>query len=261
MDLSKYYEQICKEPILTKEEEVDLFLELADEGLSEVRRSRIRDRIIRANLRFVFRQAKMFSKNDPGLFEELIAAGNDGLLVGMEKFKPSSGNRFLTYAGFWVSQRIYKQMSSLRIVSLPIWKQQLGAKIQRFFDKNEGATFEGLREAFPDIAEKDLRELSQTKYLTYYIEDMGDDPSFEINPIEEEVDRSMDQAKIDAYISDLPEPHSSVIRLSFGFGDGVELQHREVAEMLGMSKDALRKVKKEAMEMLKEAMGPVNPFN
>ena len=260
MDLSKYYEEICREPILSKEEETDLFLELADEGLSEQRRDQIRDRIIRANLRFVFRQAKHFSKNDPSLFEELIAAGNEGLLVGMEKFDPNTGHRFLTYAGFWVQQRILNQMSRLRIVSLPIWKQQLAAKIQRFCENNEDADLGDLKEAFPDVAERDLKELSQTRYLTYYIEDIGDDPAFEINPIEDTVEQRMDQARLWEMIENLPSTHAEVIRLSFGIGDGVERQHGEIASQLGITKDALRKIKKEAMELLREQLGPVNPF-
>lgn len=260
MDLSKYYEEICREPILSKEEEEDLFLELADEGLSERRREQIKSRIIRANLRFVFRQAKNFSKNDPSLFEELIAAGNEGLIVGMEKFKPSTGYRFLTYAGFWVTQRILKQMASLRIVSLPIWKQQLAAKIQRFFDKNEAATFADLRAHFPDIAEKDLSELSQTKYLTYYIDDVGDDPSFEINPIEEIVDKRMDNDRLHSVIDSLPDLHAQVIYLSYGLSDGIDRQQGEIADMLGISKDTLRKVKKEAIEKLKDLLGSENPF-
>ena len=261
MDLSKYYEEICKEPILSKEEEEDLFLELADEGLSERRREAIKDRIIRANLRFVFRQAKNFSKNDPSLFEELIAAGNEGLIVGMEKFKPSTGYRFLTYAGFWVQQRILKQMASLRIVSLPIWKQQLAAKIQRFYDKNEAATFEDLKSFLPDVAEKDLKELSQTKYLTYYIDDVGDDPAFEINPIEETVNRRMDRDRLHDVISTLPGMHSQVIMLSYGLTDGIDRQQGEIADMLGISKDTLRKLKKEALSQLKDLLGSDNPFN
>lgn len=260
MDLSKYYEEICREPILTKEEEVDLFLELADQGLSESRRNEIRDRIIRANLRFVFRQAKHFSKNDPSLFEELIAAGNEGLIVGMEKFDPSTGHRFLTYAGFWVHQRILNQMSRLRIVSLPIWKQQLAAKIQRFCENNEEAELSDLKEAFPDVAERDLKELSQTRYLTYYIEDIGEDPAFEINPIEDIVEQRMDQAHLWDMIESLPKVHADVVKLSFGIGDGVERQHGEIAKELGITKDALRKIKKEAMEMLRGKLGPVNPF-
>jgi DNA-directed RNA polymerase sigma subunit (sigma70/sigma32) len=119
MDLSKYYAEICKTPLLTKEEEFDLFMELGDPALSEKDKNKIKDRIVKANLRFVFKTAKKYSKNDPDVFEELICAGNDGLLVGLEKFKPAMNVRFLSYGGWWIQQRILKEMSKMRIVSLP----------------------------------------------------------------------------------------------------------------------------------------------
>lgn len=260
MDLSQYYKKICEEPLITKEEEQDLFLELADTGLSEDRRTKIRDRIIRSHLRFVFKQAKYFSKNDPYLFEELIAAGNEGLLVGMNKFDPSAGRRFLTYAGFWVNQRILKQMSSLRIVSLPIWKQQLAAKIQRFVESREDTTIDQLKEEFPDVPEKDLRDLFQTRYLTFYIEDMVEDSSFEVNPIETEVELNIDKQRLHAIISALPEPHQEVILLSFGIRDGVDRKVADIAKEMGISKEQLKQLKAEALVMLHEEIGSVNPF-
>lgn len=261
MDLSRYYTTIQKEPLLTKEEEQDLFLELADIGLSQKRRDEIKDRIIRANLRFVFKEAKRFSKNDVVVFEELIAAGNEGLLVGMTKFNPASGNRFLTYAGFWVLQRILKHLSGMRIVALPIWRQQLSARIQKVLDTNENVTFEELKTRFPDVSEKDLRELFTSKFLTFYIEDLGgEDPAFEINPIEDLVEARLDQARLHEGVAALPEPHRSVITLLFGLEDGVEHKHSEISAELGLSKETLKNVKKEALAMLKETFGDENPF-
>src|SRR4051812_32537424 len=131
MDLSQYYEAICKEPMLSKQEEKRLILIYKNPSTSEVDRGKTKDKVIKSNLRFVFKQAKYYSKNDPTTFEELISAGNEGLLVGLEKYRPAEGKEFLTYAGWWVKQRILKAMSQMRIVSLPIWKQQLSAKIAK----------------------------------------------------------------------------------------------------------------------------------
>lgn len=260
MDLSQYYKKICEEPLLSKEEEMDLFLELQDKGLSESRRKEIRDRIIRSHMRFVFKQAKYFSKNDLTLFEELIAAGNEGLLVGMNKFDPNAGRRFLTYAGFWVNQRILKQMSSLRIVSLPIWKQQLAAKIQRFCDSREDTTLDELKEEFPDVPEKDLRDLFQTRYLTYYIEDMVEDSSFEVNPIETEVEQNIDKQRLHRIIDSLPDKHREVILMLYGIHDGLDRNNADIAKELNISKEQLKQLKAEALEMLRERIGPENPF-
>lgn len=260
MDLSKYYEQICKHPLLTKEEERELFTEMSSTDTSPERKAAIRDRIIKANLRFVFQRAKAFSRNDTSIFDELIAAGNEGLLVGFDKFRPADGNRLLTYAEGWIRQRILKQMSSFRIVSLPIWKQQLATKIQRFIDKNEAADLPDLVKAFPDVAEKDLRELLKTKYLTYYIEDLEGDSAFEINPIEEIVERRMDNARLEEVLASLPSQHADALRLTYGLLDGVEWKQEDIASRLGINRMTLRKLRKEALEMLSEALGGENPF-
>lgn len=255
MDLSKYYAEICKYPMMDREEEHDAFMELQDTGLSIQEREKIKTKIIRANLRFVFKTAKNYSKNDPDLFEELIAAGNEGLLVGLEKFKPSKQVRFLSYCGWWVLQRILKEMSKMRIVALPIWKQQLSARIQRVTENREcELTFEELKKEFPDVSEKDLRELHQTRYLTYYLDDMTDDSSFEIDPIGTEVEVRMDRERIHAMISKLPSPHREIIELSFGISDGEEVTHANIAKQLGINKDQLREFKREGLEMLKEKL-------
>lgn len=260
MNISHYYDIIMKEPLLDKEEEKDLFLELQDEGLPEARRVAIKERIIRANLRFVFKEAKRYSKNDPSIFEELISAGNEGLLVGMEKYDPNSGYRFLTYAGWWVNQRILNQMSKQRLVALPIWRQQLSARIQKVLEAKEDITFDELKKAFPDVSEKDLHELFQTRFLTFYIEDLGDDPAFEINPIETSVNTRLDNEKIHRAISKLPEMHRKIIEGCFGIIDGVEKKPNDLIKELKLTRDQFKNLRKEALDMLKDQFGGVNPF-
>lgn len=255
MDLSRYYSEICKHPLLTREEEFDLFTELTDPAVSETEKNKIKDRIIKANLRFAFKTAKKYSKNDPDIFEELIAAGNEGLLVGMEKFQPSRNVRFLSYAGWWCIQRILKEMSKMRIVALPVWKQQLSARIQKATENREvGLTFEELKKEFPDISEKDLMELYSTKYLTYYLDDLTDDPGFEIDPIGTDVEVRMDRERIHKIISVLPSPHREIIEMTYGISDGEETTSANIAKELNLSKEQLREYKKEALEILKSKL-------
>jgi RNA polymerase primary sigma factor len=260
MDLSRYYDEIIKEPLLGKEEERDLFLELSDEGLPESRKKQIKDRIIRSNLRFVFKEAKRFSKSDPSLFEELISAGNEGLLVGLEKYNPDSGYRFLTYAGWWVKQRILSQMSSQRLVALPVWRQQLSSRIQKVMDSNEEITFDQLQLQFPEIPEKDLKELFQTRFLTFYIEDMGDDPAFEINPIETQVNIKLDQEFVHKAVARLPTLQRKFIEMSFGLIDGEESKPADIMKELGLSRDKYKELKKLALESLKTTFGDSSSY-
>lgn len=260
MSLSLYYENIIKEPLLSKEEEKDLFLEYMDEGISDKRRDEIRTRILKANLRFVFKLAKGFSKNDPNTFEELIAAGNEGLVAGLEKFDPNSGNRFLTYAGWWVRQRILKHMSSQRMVALPIWRQQLSARIQKVLSSNENITLGELKTHFPEASDKDLSELYQTRFLTFYIEDMEEESPFEINPIEDEVEKDLDNKKIHEVVEELPYPKNRIIQMTFGLLDGEERRPTEIMEELSLTKEEFKTHKKEALAMIRQEFGETSPF-
>jgi len=252
LDLTKYYAEICKQPMLSKKEEQDLFKEFFSANVTEVRRKQIKDKIIQSNLRFVFKTAKAYSKNHPEYFEELICAGNEGLIAGFEKFDPNAGIKFLSYAGWWVTQRILKEMSRVRIVSLPIWKQQLASKIQRIVEDNEKITLQEIKDMLPDVKEKDIEELFHTKYLTYYIEDMTEDSSFEINPIEDEVEKRIEKDQLINHVMGLQEPYRTIIVYTFGLHNGEAESDMATAKKLGMKKDEFKRAKEKALAMLKE---------
>jgi RNA polymerase primary sigma factor len=156
--LATYYTTICKEPFLSREEEYELACTYKNPESSPEEKEAAKHKLINSNLRFVFKKAKQASGNDPVMFAELICAGNEGLLVGLEKYVPSMDVKFLSYAGWWVFQRMQNEMSDMRLVSLPTWKQQLSAKIQKLKEAlgDEKLTLEKLKEAFPEIPEKDL---------------------------------------------------------------------------------------------------------
>ena len=250
MDLSRYYEEICKQPILSKEEEKALFKIIKSKKSTPEERKAAEDKVISANLRFVFKTAKRYSRNDPSMFGELISAGNEGLIVGIEKYSLKHKVRFLSYAGWWVTQRILKEMSKMRIVALPIWKQQLASKIQKFKDKNPTATTKDIKKAFPEIPAKDIEELNKTKFLTYYIEDMQED-EFMVNPIEAEVEQKIENKKLHDAVRSLPYPHSQVIAMTFGLDDGHEVKGPIIMKTLGLTREQLKLVKKEGLELLR----------
>lgn len=261
MNLSTYYKEISKQKLLTREEELDLFLEMRDETLPEGQRARARDKLLTANLRFVFKRAKYFSRKEPDLFSELISAGNEGLIVALDKYTPETGNKFLTYAGAWVDQRILKCMSQQRIVSLPIRKQQIAAKIAKIVESNEGISFNKLKELLPDVSDKDLKELSATKFLTFYIDELETDTPFTVTPIEDEVDRKLDDFKLHRAVEELPDLQRKVVSLLYGLDDGVGLKVAEVIDTLGISKELFKKTKREALASLKLKFGDSNPFS
>lgn len=265
MDLTAYYEEICKQPLLEKEEEQELLRIYFDENSSERQKKIAKDKIISANMRFVFKRAKSLAKGDPNLFEDLIAAGNEGLLVGLHNFDIDSGNRFLTYAGWWIFQRQLKEMSRVRIVQIPIWKQQLSVKIMRIQEKAERPlTVEELKKLLPDdVKEKDIRELSETRYLTFYLDDLleeekADEATFSIesdlsedNTIDEHVESDFQADDVQRLLSHLTEEESVIIRHLYGLHDGKVKSSSFVAELLEISREEVRRIKKDALRKMR----------
>jgi RNA polymerase primary sigma factor len=257
MDLSKYYTEICKVPMLTTEEEQALFTLYTDPATTDNDKDRIRDQIIKANLRYAFKQARYFSKNDPEVFEDLIGYANEGLMVAFDKYDFSKGNKFLTYAGSWVNQRIWAAMAQMRIVSLPIWKQQIASKIQRLKDRNENITLDEVRVAFEGsgVSDKDLIDLFDTKYLTFYIEDISEE-EFSISPIENELMMKMDDERLIQAITKLSSPYREIITKSYGFTnpDLKESSVTKIAKELRLTKAQVATYKEEGLEILRDIL-------
>lgn len=255
MDISKYYAEICKNPFLTAQEEAELFTEYYDENTSTARKAAIKDRIIKANLRFAFNEArKRTDRADPELFSQLISAANEGLIVGFEKFTPGRG-RFNTYAGWWVLQRILNEKSRMRIVSLPVWKQQLSAKIEKLRNKDENISLAEVKKHFPEKHHKDVEELYNTRYLTFYLEDLPGASSMP-DTSAENTDARIDMDLIMGFLDALPDPHCSVIRALYGFEDETKIPSATaLASRLGITKEKLNQIKREALDILRTECG------
>ena len=254
MELSQYYEEIYrKHPPLSKEEEQVLLGEYFDPDVSPTRKKVVRDRLINANLRYVFKKAKKYAKGNADQLEELIAVGNEGLIVGLDKYDPNSGVRLLTYSGWWVMQRQLKEMSRWRLVSLPTQKQQLAAKIKRYMDSCERhPPLLDLQKEFPNVPVKDLNELSQTQYLTFYFEEMNPTDMPEDNPFE-----LVEQDNMEAYImgklKELPQRDCHIAIMLFGIEDGVEKRPLEIVEILNdpeVTAEYVRDVRKRVYQIL-----------
>jgi RNA polymerase sigma factor (sigma-70 family) len=258
MGLTKYYEDICERyPILSREEENKQLEVYFSPTSTDAQKARARDTLICSNLRFVFKKAKRYSRGNVEQFEDLIAAGNEGLLAGLDKFDPTSGVRLLSYAGWWVMQRQLKEMSRWRLVALPAQKQQLATKIKKFVEtKDEMPTIDELKEEFPNASVKDLRELSKTQYITFYLDNMKETDTPMVHPIDQLVDELENDSLLSA-INQLPYPDNEILKMSYGITDGVEMKPVEVVRELNNPKYNQAYVKRslsKSMDLLRVVM-------
>ena len=94
------------------------------------RRMQPRDKLIGGALRFVLKVAKDYSKRARGInFEQdllkaLVSAGNLGLLIAVDRFEPALKTRFLTYAAWWVREKILEELDSSGVIRVPAHLQK-----------------------------------------------------------------------------------------------------------------------------------------
>lgn len=255
MDLTHYYDLICRQPLLSKDEEFELLETYHSDTATDAQKKRARDRLVSSNLRFAFKKAKVLSNGNMDQFEELISAGNEGLLAAIDKFKPSKEVRFLTYAGWWVRQRQLKQMAMMRLVAVPIWKQQLASRIKKVVDQlDHTPKLAELRDLLPEVSDKYLKELTETRYLTFYLEDMPEEDAIEESFLDDligEMDESLLKEKMQEELE--PDEYAVVVR-NFGLDDGIETPITDMVKAdPSLKKEELRKVRRSALEKLRSA--------
>ncbi|MBQ6477628.1 MAG: RNA polymerase sigma factor RpoD/SigA [Bacilli bacterium] len=124
-NINIYLNEISKIPLLSKEEEYDLATKIKN-GDKEAK-----DKLVEANLRLVVYIARGYV--NLGLdFLDLIQEGNIGLMRATNKFDPSQGYKFSTYASFWIKQAMSRSlMYKARSIRLPITMTNLNMKVKK----------------------------------------------------------------------------------------------------------------------------------
>jgi RNA polymerase sigma factor (sigma-70 family) len=256
MNLSQLYTHICKSPILTKEQEYELLDTYFNEDNTAHARMKAKNDLLASHRRFAFSRAKLLSNGDIEQFEELYNAGCEGLVVGLDKFDHTQGMRFLTYAGWWVYQRQMKSMSEFRLVSLPTQKQQLSVKIRKYKETlGRDVTIEDLVNEFPDSTEKDLKELSQTSFLTFHFDNVNEDDI----PLVEgttQVDKEMLISQMLDIINEFEGDEPELIMRLYGLTDDGKKESYSVIQedFPKVTRQYLKELKDRALRVLQHKM-------
>ncbi|CAN5634053.1 MAG: RNA polymerase sigma factor RpoD/SigA [Rubrobacteraceae bacterium] len=257
--IPSYFAHIDKGKLLTHAEEVDL------SKRAKAGDKRARQRLIEKNLRLVVSVAKRY--RGMGLpFEDLIQEGNIGLMKAVEKFDPDRGWRFSTYATWWVRQAVQRAVADKgRTIRVPVHMGDKIRKMARAYnelssemereptDEEVAERLEWTAEQVRDVkgAMPDATSLNQTL--------SSDGDSSEIGELIEDERASevagtvIGEMEIDwlaEAVEKLPERHRNVLIKRYGLGDEQTATLAQLSEELGISRERVRQVQREAERML-----------
>jgi len=286
--LSLYLQEMSRVPLLTREEEIDLAkrmergreaqqalaegnyedadVELLEEYIRDGQEAR--EHLAKANTRLVVSVAKKY--RGYGLpFLDLIQAGNVGLIKAVDKFDYTRGNKFSTYATWWIRQAVTRSLTQHgRAIRIPIHMSDQLRKLSKVSQNLEQKL--GRRPTHEEIAEevgedpiKLRRMLQQSQHPVSLNKHVGDEDTSELgNFIEDKsipspiqtAEEGMLHEQLESMLGSLQPREAWILRMRFGLHGNRKYTLKELGQKLGISKERVRQIEGKALRKLRHPM-------
>jgi RNA polymerase primary sigma factor len=251
--IKSYLSEINKIPLLTSEEELEL-AEKAQQGDKKAR-----EKLVISNLKFVVSVAKQY-QNYGLLFEDLINEGNLGLIKASERFDPSRGFKFISYAVWWIRQTILESISNngktIRMPGNQISFINKISKCSKEFQQHNDR--EPTEEEIAEIMDEDVYKISMllrnnSKISSLDVQ-LGDDSEENFNLYdlisaneENNIDHSMDAnslaTDIKNVMSTINPRQKEIIGMYFGIMGYPKMTLEEIGEYFSLTRERVRQIK------------------
>ena len=262
--LDKYLVEIGREPMVSLEEEIELAQTIHKGG---AKGERAKEKLIKANLRFVVSVAKQYQHQGLSL-TDLIDEGNIGLVKAAEKFAEVGGLKFSSYAVWWIRRRMLQAMAEQsRIVRLPL--NQVGAMSQinkvtaEFVQKN------GRRPSIHELSE--ITGIDELKIRQSQNADghhmsidapFSDDDTNSMSDMlasddDSRTDKGVDFESMASDLDDvlkkvLKDRELKIVKQCFGIGcheKGLE----EIGAEMGLTRERVRQIREKSIEKIRQS--------
>jgi RNA polymerase primary sigma factor len=236
---------------------------------ASLRRQRAREIMITANLRLVVSIAKQFTHHGVPLLD-LVQEGNLGLMRAVEKFDPSRGYKFSTYASWWIRAYIARAIFEQgRTVRVPAYLTEIAGRVRRAYQQLQAA-----HERTPTPAEvaaavglavEKVRLILELNQQVVSIEDLGRNypegaPPLPVarpsgypllaSPVEATLQQDL-SSRLQQLLEVLTPRERRIIMLRFGLGGEGEHTLEQIGKQFDLSRERIRQIEQVAMEKLR----------